>query len=85
MSIAIWSRTSDVHIFDERYNIPLHNLVDPGRSWPLRPGFEPILLHYHYLAEVEFQPHLRNVLTRIGCSAGVLKWIEERLPFFDRT
>ena len=84
LSIAIWSTTSDVHVFDERYNIPLHNLVDPGRPWPTSPRFEPILLHYHYLAEVELQAHLRQVLARIGCSSAVLGWIEERLPLFDR-
>jgi len=83
LSIAIWSTTSDVHVFDERYNIPLHNLVDPGRTWPTSPGFKPILLHYHYLAEPEFQVHLRRVLAQIGCSSDVLAWIEERLPLFD--
>jgi len=82
LSIAIWSRTSDVHTFDECYNIPLHNLVEPGRSWPLGEGREPVLLHYHYLAEVEFQAHFRHVLARIGCSPDVLRWIEDRLPTF---
>jgi hypothetical protein len=83
LSVAIWSTTSNVHIFDERYNIPLHNLVDPGQAWPLRPGFKPILLHYHYLAEPELQSHLRRVLNRIGCSPTVLEWIDDRLPLFD--
>ena len=83
LSVAIWSRTSDVHTFDERYNIPLHNLVAPDRPWPLRRGFKPILLHYHYLAEPQYQEHLRRVLARIGCSPGAIRWIEERLPYFD--
>jgi hypothetical protein len=83
LSIAIWSRTSDVHTFDERYNIPLHNLTGPERSWPMGPGFEPILLHYHYLAEVQYQEHFRQVLTRIGCSPEILQWIGNRLAFFD--
>lgn len=82
LSIAIWSRTSDVYTFDERYNIPLHILADPSRSWPLRAGFEPILLHYHYLAEPQYQEQFRPVLTRIGCSSDVLRWIEERMKFF---
>jgi hypothetical protein len=85
LSIAIWSTTSDVYTFDERYNIPLHNLVEPGRSWPLHRGFTPILLHYHYLAEEQYREHFRQVLARIGCSPEVLSWIEDRLPFFDRT
>ncbi|MBW8879477.1 MAG: hypothetical protein JF614_31470 [Acidobacteria bacterium] len=93
LSIAIGSRTSDVHVYDERYNIPLHSLVHslvhnltaPGRSWPMDPGWAPILLHYHYLAEVEYQAQLRQVLTRIGCSSDVLAWIEDRLPLFNGT
>src|SRR5262249_51152644 len=80
LSVAIWSRTSDVHVSDERYTTPLHNLVEAGRSWPLRRGCKPVLLHYHYLAEAQYQEHFRNVLGRIGCSSDVVRWIEDRLP-----
>jgi hypothetical protein len=83
LSVAIWSSTSDVYIYDERYNIPLHNLAEPGRSWPLRRGLKPVLLHYHYLAEPRYQEHFRNVLARIGCSSGVVRWIEDRFSFFQ--
>ncbi len=83
LSVAIWSRTSDVYTYDERYNIPLHNLIGPGRSWPMYPGFQPVLLHYHYLAEVPYQDRLREVLTWIGCAPEVLGWIGNRLSFFD--
>jgi hypothetical protein len=83
LSVAIWSRTSDVHTYDERYNVPLNNLTGPGSSWPMRPGFEPILLHYHHLAEPQYQEQLRQTLTRAGCSSDVAKWIEGRLHFFD--
>lgn len=84
LSVAIWSSTSNVHVYDEQYNIPLHNLVEPGRSWPLRRGFKPVLIHYHYLAEPRFQEHFRNVLARIGCSFEVKRWIEDRLSYFQR-
>lgn len=84
LSVAIWSRTSDVYTYDERYNIPLNNLTD-GQPWPLRAGFAPILLHYHHLAEAEYQGQLREVLARIGCSSEVRAWIEARLPLFVRT
>lgn len=83
LSIAIWSTTSDVHTFDERYNIPLNNLTGPGSSWPLRPGFRPVLVHYHHLAEMEYREQLRQTLTRSGCSSDVIGWIEERLRWFD--
>jgi len=82
LSIAIWSRTSDVHLYDERYNIPLHILADPARSWPMEEGFAPILFHYHYLAEEQYQEHFRQVLSRIGCSSETLEWIEARSVFF---
>jgi len=83
LSVAIWSRTSDVHTYDERYNIPLHNLVEPGRSWPMAEGFQPILLHYHYLAEPQYRSHFRQVVERLGCSSDVIRWIEDRLPLFE--
>ncbi len=83
LSVAIWSKTSDVVLYDERYNIPLHLLVDPGRSWPLKEGSAPILLHYHYLAEERYREQFRQVLKRIGCSSEIRAWIEERLLLFD--
>jgi hypothetical protein len=85
LSVAIWSTTSDVHTYDERYNIPLNNLTGPGRSWSLRRGFEPVLLHYHHLAEPTYQAQLREVLARLGCSSEVRTWIEERLSSFNST
>ncbi|HBL31215.1 MAG TPA: hypothetical protein DD490_30685 [Acidobacteria bacterium] len=80
LSIAIWSRTSDVHVYGEGYNIPLHSLLGPERSWPLRT--RPVLLHYHYLAEVPYQQHFREVLSWLGCSTRVRRWLAARLPTF---
>lgn len=82
LSIAIWSATADVHTYDERYNIPLHILTDPGRSWPMAQGFIPVLLHYHYLAEPEYREPFRRVLRRVGCPPAVVEWIEDRLVRF---
>ncbi len=84
LSVAIWSTTSDVHVFDERYNVPIHILADPDRSWPMARGF-PILLHYHFLAEAQYREQFRQVLTRVGCSADVRKWIEDRIALYFRT
>lgn len=81
LSIAIWSTTSDVYTYDERYNIPLHILTDPTRPWPLGAG-EPVLLHYHFLAEPQYQGAFREVLIRTGCSSDVIRWIEDRLALF---
>lgn len=82
LSVAIWSRTSDVHIFDERYNIPVHILAQPGRSWPMRSSCEPIFLHYHFLAEPQHQAQLRQVIRQIGCSPEAVRWVEDRFPYF---
>lgn len=84
LSIAIWSATSQVLIYDARYNIPLNNLVDPDQGWELPDGGEPILLHYHHLAETEFQNDLRRILARVGCSPVVRTWIDSRLGYFAR-
>ncbi|MDO8363714.1 MAG: hypothetical protein Q7V88_12515, partial [Actinomycetota bacterium] len=82
LSTAIWSSTGDVVVYDARYNIPLHSLAEPDQSWPLPPGTGPVLLHYHYLAEPEYQQHLGPVLERLGCSADVQRWVDERLTWF---
>jgi hypothetical protein len=83
LSVAIWSKTSDVHTFDARYNIPLNNLAAPGSSWPTDRRFAPILLHYHHLMEAGYREQLHQVLAGIGCSSRVRGWIEDRLSYFD--
>jgi hypothetical protein len=82
LSVAIASTTTGVHLYDERYNIPLHILAERGRSWPMAAGFEPILLHYHHLAEAPYRAQLRQALRRVRCSPDVVRWVEERLSFF---
>lgn len=89
LSLAIWSKTSDVHVYDERYNIPLHLLTGPERRWPLGASLAPdgdaapILLHVHYLAEAQYRDDLRGALDRVGCSGSIIDWIEKRLWRFD--
>jgi hypothetical protein len=82
MSVAIWSKTSDVYTFDERYDVPLHILASPDQRWPMGAGFTPILLHYHYLAEVQYREQFLRVLERIRCSREVIEWIEDRITLF---
>lgn len=83
LAVAIWSVTTDVLTYDERYNIPLNNLATPDRSWPTAPGFEPILLHYHHLAEASYRDQLLGVLRKIACPAEAVEWLESRLSDFD--
>lgn len=82
LSVAIWSTTSDVYTYGERYNIPLNNLTAPGASWPLRRG-EPVLIHYHHLAEPQYREQLRQAMERCGCSRKVIDWIAARRGYFD--
>ncbi len=81
LSTAIWSSTRDVHEYDAAYNIPAHALADPDQPWPT---IEPVLVHYHYLAEPKYQEHLHAVLRRLGCTAEVQAWVAARLHWFDR-
>ena len=83
LAVAIWSSTSDVRVLDERYNIPLHLLTSPERTWPTGPDFEPILLHYHYLGEPRYQEQFAGALGRAACPPVAQRWIGDRLPYFD--
>ena len=85
LSLAITSKTSDVAIYDARYNIPLHLLTSGDRSWPLPRDADsaaPILLHYHYLAEPGFRADFRRALVSVGCAPAAVAWIEERWGVF---
>lgn len=81
LSTAIWSSTSNVHEYGPAYNIPAHALADAAQAWP---AVEPVLVHYHYLAQPEYQSHLQDVLQRLGCSETVQEWVNARLQWFDR-
>ena len=79
LSVAVWSTTSAVQMYDHRYNIPVHLLGPSARSWPTCAGLEPILLHYHYLAEAPHRARFLQLLPPIGCSAEVIEWVEEHI------
>jgi len=83
LSAAIWSKTQDVYVYEPEYNIPVHLLVDASRSWPLRSGCAPVLVHYHYLTEFQHRQELSKVLEKIGCAPRTSGWIFERLGMFD--
>jgi hypothetical protein len=84
LSVAVWATTSDVHLYDERYNIPGHSLVDPAQPWQLTAG-PAVLVHYHYLAEPDGQQDLLRVVRRLGSSDDVVEWLSEQLVSFDDT
>ncbi|RZJ96820.1 MAG: hypothetical protein EON88_05665 [Brevundimonas sp.] len=73
LSIAIWSSTRDVRLYDARYNIPLH-LMKPI-DWPLPDGAEPVLLHYHHLLE---RPNrLRAYMAKLQPSVEAAVWMRK--------
>lgn len=77
LSVAIHARTSDVRIYDGRYNVPVHLLADAsgnGFRWPV---LDPVLVHYHWLLarENEFCRRLRA----LGVSEEFLAWLPARL------
>ena len=82
LAVAAWSRTRDVRHYDDRYNVPLHILVNPAVRWPTGPGREPVLVHYHFLAEPEHRSAFGPTLRRLGCPVAAAEWVEERLPLF---
>ena len=41
-----------------------------------------MLIHYHYLAEPEYQDKFRAVIQQLNCSPGVLSWIDGYLDRF---
>ena len=82
MSIAIWATTSNVHVYDARYNIPAHILVDPAQPWSMTAGSPPVLIHYHYLAEPQYCERLLEVMRRLGTASEVLKWAEHEVGLF---
>lgn len=83
LAVAIWARTADVRIYDDRYNIPLHLLERSPHGWFADPASRPILAHYHHLCEAPHRPQLRRALEQVNCPPGVVDWLWPRLRLFD--
>jgi len=78
LSAAIASRAEDVLMYDPSYNVPLHLLVAPegsGADWPAR---NPVLVHYHWLAEAH-RAALMQVLEELEVSGTVRSWLAAQL------
>jgi len=81
LSIAIWSITTDVYVYDSRYNIPLHVLGNI--KWKLPKNAQAVLLHIHYLAEPEYQMRFLDVVRRLNCSPNLPGWLQEQFMAFN--
>jgi hypothetical protein len=83
LSTAIWAKTRNVNVYGSDYNIPLHWLADDTECWPRQHDSEPVLLHYHYLAEPQYRSELSTTLKKIGASPQAVAWIFSKLSLFD--
>jgi hypothetical protein len=77
LSAAIHARARDVRLYDERYNVPVHLLVDGSPEEVRWPSDDLILVHYHWLCEPARRTELRRRLGVLGVDADVLRWLCE--------
>jgi hypothetical protein len=83
LAIAAWSLTPRVHVYPDRFNIPLHLLVDRPESrarWRAEP---PAHVHYHWLFTNPHHLQALAVLEDLGLSRDQRDWLTRRLPQDD--
>ena len=84
-SIAVWSSTRRVRMLDARYNVPLHQLVEP-QNWRSEWGDQtPVHVHYHWMFDPEHRAAALGLLRRLGVPADRLDWVVAHLPVSNRT
>jgi hypothetical protein len=78
LSVAIHARTRDVLVYDDRYNVPVHLIAEPGAGagtgWPKA---DLILLHYHWLFGTGYRAELMRRACVLGAGEHVLEWLRE--------
>ncbi|HLM81621.1 MAG TPA: hypothetical protein VK302_13460 [Terriglobales bacterium] len=79
LSAAIAAQASELLIYDDRYNIPLHLLKPNCSNRVAWPHCEPILLHYHWLAQPEHRASLLRAVRCFRISDAWLRWLSEQL------
>ena len=89
-SIAVWSSTRRVRMLDARYNVPLHQLVEPQNWRPEWVDQAPVHVHYHWMFDPEHRAESLGLLRRLGVPADRLDWVVAHLPVsyltvFDQT
>jgi hypothetical protein len=79
LSAAIAAQASELLIYDERYNIPLHLLRPDSANRVAWPRCEPILLHYHWLTQPQYRSDLLSTVRCFKVSDAWLGWLSARL------
>ncbi len=84
LSAAISGRASDILLYGNAYNIPLHifaetrqRLFSVRHRFPFETG-DAVLVHYHYLAAEKHRARFLKSLRQIRCPPHVVKWISQR-------
>jgi hypothetical protein len=75
LSAAIHARTSDVTIYSDRYNVPVHFFAgdcENGITWP---SSDPVLVHYHWLLGADFRAECMRRLRVLGVREDVIAWL----------
>ena len=80
LSVAIHARARDVRLYDERYNVPVHLLVDGSPAEVRWPSNDVVLVHYHWLCEPHRRAELHRRLGALGVDADVLGWLGASEP-----
>ncbi len=79
LSAAIATQASELLIYDDRYNIPLHLLQPDSSNRVAWPYCEPVLLHYHWLTQPEHRSALLSIIRCFRISDAWLRWLSEQL------
>lgn len=80
LAIVTWGLTRRVHVYPDRYNVPLHMLVTSpaSRAWPA--SGPPVHLHYHWLLRPPACQAALDALERLGTPQPQLDWLRARTP-----
>jgi tetratricopeptide (TPR) repeat protein len=81
LALAAWSRTSRIALYDARYNVPLHMLVEQRPLDPVWRHPRPVHVHYHWLFFDRWAPTALATLAELGVADDRVAWLRARLPF----
>jgi hypothetical protein len=79
-ALAIWSRTRRVVHYPDRYNVPLHLLMEHPEL-ATGPRTSPLIhVHYHWLFTDPYHERALATLRDLGVGLDRLDWLSARLP-----
>jgi hypothetical protein len=85
LSAAIAAQASELLIYSDRYNVPLHMLKPDSDNHVEWPDSEPVLLHYHWLARPEYRSSLLRVVRCFRICDAWLRWLSDQFELLPGT